>query len=328
MSGSPRPLILDADGVFLSERPYWNAALGAALQANGLAARAVGRWEPLADCAFGPVGLQRVTKSAGCNSNWDLAAVLVQALRDETWCGVVGELLAVEGCEAEAMETLRAAAGRLLRDESDGDDPLERFGITRGSPFFEEVVDLFQKVLHGEAGLDWVFDRWQLKESRDRTATALGALRDSGYTMRVCTGRHRREIEAPILALGLEAFLPYSEITSADDVDRAERLSGMGALGKPHWFAPACATVGFDTAMGALSDGRKLSGAGVYVGDAWADFRAVESCRTLGLDLAFVHARSGVTTREQERAICGSGATLAVVSSLAELVPLLAESAS
>ena len=46
------------------------------------------------------------------------------------------------------------------------------------------------------------------------------------------------------------------------------------------------------------------------------------------LDLAFVHARSGVTTREQERAICGSGATLAVVSRLAELVPLLTESAS
>ena len=63
------PLILDADGVFLSERPYWNAALGAALQANGLAELAEGRWDRLADFAFGPVGLQRVTKRAGCNSN-------------------------------------------------------------------------------------------------------------------------------------------------------------------------------------------------------------------------------------------------------------------
>ena len=44
-----RPLILDADGVFLSERPYWNAALGAALRANGLGAQVAGRWDLLAD---------------------------------------------------------------------------------------------------------------------------------------------------------------------------------------------------------------------------------------------------------------------------------------
>mgnify|MGYP000296600141 CR=1 FL=1 len=35
-----RFLVLDADGVFLSERPYWNAALGAAL--GGLLTDAIG----------------------------------------------------------------------------------------------------------------------------------------------------------------------------------------------------------------------------------------------------------------------------------------------
>ena len=94
MTGERRLLILDADGVFLSERPYWNAALGAALDASGLAERVGDRWDLLADVAFGPVGLQRVTKAVGCNSNWDLAAVLVRALEDEHWRGSIDELLA------------------------------------------------------------------------------------------------------------------------------------------------------------------------------------------------------------------------------------------
>lgn len=324
MSDEVRPLILDADGVFLSERPYWNAALGAALEIHGLAPRAEGRWEALADFAFGPVGLQRVTKGVGCNSNWDLAAVLVKALEEEAWRGVVDELLAAQGREIEAMQTLRVAATRLFAPETNGDDPLQRFGISRASSFFERVVDRFQAVLTGGADLAWSFENWQLQEPWERTDRAFEELRDLGYTLRVCTGRHRREIEAPIRSLKLESHLPFGEITSADEVDRAEGLSGRSSLGKPHWFAPACATVGFAAALAALTQDLRLAGSGVYVGDAWADYRAVESCRDLGLDLRFVHARSGVTTREQERAIAGNDATLGAVSSLGELVPLLA----
>jgi phosphoglycolate phosphatase-like HAD superfamily hydrolase len=328
MSDAARPLILDADGVFLSERPYWNAALGTALEANGLAGRAMGRWDALADYAFGPVGLQRVTKVAGCNSNWDLAAVLVRALGDETWRGVVDEMLAADDREIEAMQSLRTAARCLFYESPNGSDPLEQFGITRGSAFFEDVVDLFQKVLYDDAGLGWSYEAWQLKESWPRTGAALGALRDAGYTLRVCTGRNRHEIESPIRALDLEPFLPFSEITSADEIERAEAISGRRGLGKPHWFGPACATVGFEVAIEALARPRALSGSGVYAGDAWADFRAVESCRGWGLDLAYVHVRSGVTTREQEREIADSAGTVGVVSSLVELLPLLRKSPS
>jgi phosphoglycolate phosphatase-like HAD superfamily hydrolase len=324
----PRPVILDADGVFLAERPYWNAALGTALEANGLVAQVAGRWDTLADRAFGPVGLQRVTKGAGCNSNWDLAAVLVRALDDRRWRDLVEELLESRDREIEAMQALRLAAARLLDGESNGGDPLLRFGINRGSPFFAEVVDLFQKVLHGDAGLGWTFERWQLREPWERTGRALGDLRDVGHVLRVCTGRNRAEIELPIRKLGLEAYLPLSEITSADDIDRAEALSDRGALGKPHWFGPACAAVGFEVALEALSGSRRLSGAGVYVGDAWADFCAVSSCRALGLDLAFVHVRSGTTTVDQERAIAESDGTLGAVSSLLELGTLVRETRS
>lgn len=60
-------------------------------------------------------------------------------------------------------------------------------------------------------------------------------------------------IEHPIRELGLEPFLASAEITSADETDCAESLSGKRALGKPHWFSPACATVGFEAALDALS---------------------------------------------------------------------------
>jgi hypothetical protein len=143
--------------------------------------------------------------------------------------------------------------------------------------------------------------------------------------LRVCTGRHRAEIEAPIRSLRLEPYLLPSEITSADETDRAESLSGQGSLGKPHWFAPACATVGFQEALGALENRSGLSGVAGYVGDAWADFAAVEACRDLGLDLTYVHVRSGVTSRDQERIIAESKATLAVITRLAVLGSLLVE---
>ena len=207
--------------------------------------------------------------------------------------------------------------------EIECDDPLACFGLERVSPFFEQVVERFQKVLHGDAGLDWSFSKWRLQQSEAEIHHALGMFRDAGYLLRVCTGRHRDEIEAPIRELGLAPFLPLSEITSADEVDRAEADSGQSPLGKPHWFAPACATVGFDAALRALAEGTGLTGRGIYVGDAWADYKAVEACRALGLDLSFVHARSGVTTREQDRAIARAPVTLGFVNGLDELVPVL-----
>jgi phosphoglycolate phosphatase-like HAD superfamily hydrolase len=324
------PLILDADGVFLSERPYWNAALGAAFSAGGLVERARGRWDALADLAFGPFGLQRITKSAGCNSNWDLAAVLVRALSDDDWRDVLDEMLAA-GREHEAIQALQIAARaqRVVERLSDGADPLTQFAIARDSDFYRGVVDRFQQVLYGKAGIGWSFERSRLKEPLETTARALANLQSSSTALRVCTGRHRAEIEPVIRELGLAAFFTPEEITSADEVDRAEALSGIGSLGKPCWFAPACATVGFDRALAALNGKAPLGeGHAIYVGDAAADFLAVEACRERGLRMLYVHVRSGVTTREQEREIAGRNGTLGVVTSLAEIAPLLTAAAS
>jgi phosphoglycolate phosphatase-like HAD superfamily hydrolase len=326
MTLSPRPpLILDADGVFLSERPYWNAALGTAIQSAGLAELVDGRWDRLADVAFGPAALQRVTKVAGCNSNWDLAAVLVRALEVPHWRTSLAGLLAHAGRELEAMRSLARAGRCLLRPRSELDDPLEAFDIERRSAFYREVADRFQRVLNGKAGLDWSFDRWQLREPAGRTRRALEDLREAGYVLRVCTGRDHFETVAPIRLLDLEDLLPAEGITCADDVDRAEKVTGEPGLGKPHWFPVACAAAGFDRAVGALRGERDLRGSGLYAGDAWADYVAVRGCRERGLEIGYVHVRSGVTTPEQERIIAADPATLGVVSSLDESLPLLVE---
>jgi len=322
-------LILDADGVFMSERPYWNAALATALESAGLAPLARGRWDALADYAFGPLGVQRVTKAHGCNSNWDLAAVLVRALEDAAWREVVGEMLEADR-EYDAMKILGHAGDRVRRQAGESGngadvDPLERFGIDRGGEFFGKVVESFQRVMLSESAIDWEFERWQLKEPSELVLRGFDAFTSLGLSLRICTGRDRAEIEEPVRRLGLEAYFPPESIVSGDEVVRAERESGLPHLGKPHWFAPACAAVGFEAAAGALSNGRPIgrSEGAVYVGDAWADYAAVEACRERGLGLGYIHMRSGVTTREQERTIARSFATLGVVDRLGEVVAVL-----
>jgi phosphoglycolate phosphatase-like HAD superfamily hydrolase len=330
MSDAPK-LILDADGVFMSERPYWNAALATALEVSELAPLARGRWDALADYAFGPLGVQRVTKGRGCNSNWDLATVLVRALQDHDWRAVVREMLEADR-EYDAMQALGHAADAVRRralaaDAGNGDDPLARFGIDRKGELFRDVVGRFQQIMNGEVAIEWDFERWQLKEPVELTLRALDALASLGFSLRVCTGRHRAEIEEPVRRLGLGSFFPPDSITSGDEVDRAEARTGRRHLGKPHWFSPACAALGFEPALAALGDGTPIGNApgSVYVGDAWADYAAVLACRDRGLELAYVHSRSGVTTREQEQEIARSPAVLAVVDRLGSVAGVVKE---
>jgi len=73
-------LILDADGVFLSERPYWDSALRTAWKQLGFVELSSDHFEKLTAIAFDTVGLQWVAKKRGCNSNWDLTAVLERSL--------------------------------------------------------------------------------------------------------------------------------------------------------------------------------------------------------------------------------------------------------
>jgi phosphoglycolate phosphatase-like HAD superfamily hydrolase len=324
MSAGRTILVLDADGVFLSERPYWNAALGAALDLAGLSPAVNGGWTALADAAFGPLGLQRMAKIRGCNSNWDLAAVLAKALEQDRCRGEVARLLA-DGRGEQAMAAL-ARGGESVWTTTDQADPLLAAGIDRHGRFYTGVAQRFQEVLFGDAGLDWSFRRWRLRGDRERTDGAFRLLEQDGYDLRVCTGRHRAEIEAPIRELGLEGWLSPFAITSADDTDRAQRDSGFPSLGKPHWFPPACAVLGYQAALSVLRSGGEPGdgGSALYAGDALADFQAVLGCRELGINLGYIHVLSGVTTPEQDRAIAEAPGTLGVVDRFDRIPEVLA----
>ena len=332
-------VILDADGVFLDERPYWNAALGAALDLSGLADRAEGRWDALADYAYGPIGIHRVPKTRGLNSNWDLAALLTRVLQDSAWQIVVGDFLEADR-EYDAMHSLGLAASHLFemvgadRDtvrvgsKATENDPLLAAGIDRNSDFYAEVVERFQEVLEGRADIEWRFDPWQLKESIELTGKAFDTLTGMGWQLRVCTSRDRDEIEAPLRALGLRRYFEHDDqLTTASEVRRAERSSGRSPLGKPHWFPAACARVGYDHAVDMLDEGTAPEDlpACLYVGDALADFQSVQEAGKRSLDIGYVHMRSGVTTREQERELAGSDPTIAVIELLEHIPRVIRE---
>jgi phosphoglycolate phosphatase-like HAD superfamily hydrolase len=319
-------LILDADGVFLSERPYWNTALATALWRSGLSDRVGERWNTLADMAFGAAALQLVTKRRGCNSNWDLAAVLSRALRPRPVIEDVARSLESEDDRGAVNAMLVSAEGLSASGTDDSTDPLLTFGIDRRGQEYDAVVADFQCIFHGNVDLGWRFDREVLREALDATCNAFGACIDSGYELRVCTGRHREEIELPIRRLGLDRFLGSEQLTCADDVDLAERSTGQHPLGKPHWFSPACSVLGYERAVAVL-EGAEMPDrpdARVYVGDAAADYRAVLATNRLGLPMRYVHVRSGASWKELERTIALDPICLAVVDHLGEVAPLLA----
>jgi len=318
-------VILDADGVFLSERPYWNAALATALLRAGLAETVGDGWEVLAEAAFGAVGLQRVTKARGCNSNWDLAAALDLALSRRAARDALRQLLAA-GRGPEAMERLRDEAASLARPAAaSGDVLLEAFGIDRRGSGYAEVVGDYQRVLRGEAEVAWPFPRVALREPHAETRAAFARCVEAGYDLRVCTGRHREEIDGPIHQLGLRDLLPPEKVTSGTEVDRAQVLTGERSLAKPHWFPPACAAEGFDRAVRAVRGEvfEQSRGSAVYVGDAWADWEAVRAARHMGLRLHYIHVRSPAATTDQQRAIARAPGTLGVVDGLGEVAGLL-----
>jgi phosphoglycolate phosphatase-like HAD superfamily hydrolase len=316
-------LILDADGVFLSERPYWATALVAALDGVGLAVGSRDRWSALFEAAFDETGLQRVTKGVGCNSNWDLAAVLELALEDPAVRGSVAHRLESDDAHGAARE-LRTVAAALHDPARANGEPLAGFGIDRESARYLRVVERFQSVLHGELGRRCGLDHLQPRQSARATRERFEQWASAGWTLRVCTGRSSEEIGAAVERLGLREMLRAEAITSADDVERARRRTGRRGLAKPHWFPVACAAVGFESAVAALERSSRISaGSMVYAGDAWADYVAVGGARARGLDVRYVHVRSGVTGGAQELSIAETPWTIGVVSGLQALAARL-----
>lgn len=328
-----RPLIiLDADGVFLSEQPYWEAALLTALSLNCVNTPAGEDWTRLSEVAFDEIGLQRVTKSRGCNSNWDLAAVLTIALRDLATKSRVEELFAGQQWTA-AIQCLVASSNGLWsdRDSSRADtlsgtaDPVKGFGVDRYGDDFTEVRRAFQQLLQPESGNgDWTSNA--LCGEPDAIKAALSQLRDLGFELAVCTGRVREELLAPMKSFGLTTFFAPDRLVTTDDVLEAEQGLKIHPLGKPHWFPVVCAAVGPALALDAVRDGRIASVPDarlVYIGDGLADFQCVDGARSVGLPIDYVHMRSGATDAEQERSIANAPFTLAVIDELADVPSLL-----
>jgi phosphoglycolate phosphatase-like HAD superfamily hydrolase len=323
-------LILDADGVFLDERPYWNAALATAFAVNGLRSRIGGQWDRFTNVAFGQLGMQRLTKNRGCNSNWDLAVVLTKALQGlSVQQRVAEDLMANRG--EYALQTLSRAADSLWNEDhanrpaANGPerrcDPLLGFGVDRRSPEFTRVRAMFQQMLRDGSQLGHSTAEARLLEPLETTRRTFTECRACGFELWVCTGRDRCEIVAPLVEFGLEADLAADRIVSGDEVAAAEQRTGIEFLGKPHWFPPACAARGLDGAVALL---KKMPGASlpdrcVYVGDALADFQSVLGCRGIGLQMEYVHVRSGVTTEADERLIASTAGTRAVIDRLSDL---------
>lgn len=320
-------LVLDADGVFLSERPYWEAALRAALEVNGVIVPPGDAWRAWIDTAIDRTGVHRITKRRGCNSNWDLAAVLATALQDQRTRERVGGHLATRQWLA-ATGMLGAAAEDLWygADQSVGEgapsDPLAGFGIDRNGAFFSEVRHAFQRAVFGDDGrTPPLFSRAGLRGEPERIRRILSVWRDAGWELAVCTGRIPSELLPPMEIFGLDQFFSPERLIHGDDVTAAEQRLGATTLGKPHWFSLVCAVCGVVDAEAAVQRGHvSLNGVErvVYVADGWADFLSVGGVRAVGLPVRYVHVRSGVTDVKQERQIAAADFTLAVIDELAE----------
>jgi phosphoglycolate phosphatase-like HAD superfamily hydrolase len=317
--------------VFLNERPYWIAAIRTALTVGGVALTSEDDRQAVVEAAIDEIGLHRVTKRRGCNSNWDLAVVLTSALRSVPTSDCVSSLL-VRNRWREAAQAWHMAADRLWKRDRDDQpedgpnvDPLEGFGLMRNGPEFERVRSAFQEELfHGKAGVS--VQPIALRGDAYAVKGALSNLRRSGFALAVCTGRVRTELAAPMDEFELTPFFETDRLITADDVADAERALATAGLGKPHWFPLACAALGADRARQAVVSGscgdvpwHRI----VYVGDGLADFQAATRAERPGLPLEYVHVRSGVTDDAEERVIADAECTLGVVDGLADVIGVI-----
>lgn len=313
-------IILDADGVFMSEMPYWRTALVAALDLHGLKPAGEGGWSELAEACLVRRRLQAVTKRRGCNSNWDFCAVIARSLESEqARCDVNGALARSDYDTCAAA--LEAQMEALWSDSVDYRAPLEGFGIARPGPYFDRAVERFQAVFMETLDIDWRFDKHALIEPADRTRGALKKLRDAGATLAVCTSRTYEETAPPMQTLGIAEYFDADRIVTHDDVRRGQKCTGVRPLSKPHWFPLAVASCGFEQAVEAVHNEIELTSAGdanvIYIGDAPADFIVATQCRKRGLPVRYVHIEAGITSDAQRCEIADSDMTLALVDDLA-----------
>ncbi|MCC7294097.1 MAG: HAD family hydrolase [Phycisphaerales bacterium] len=314
---TPR-LILDADGVFLDETPYWFAALATALLLNEVD-WTVGDWSRLSTAAFTHARLQHVTKLRGCNSNWDLAAVLTRAIEEADADDQLGLLLKT-GAYSSAVEMIRRSTEELWKQHGDAGkaEALAGFGIERGSEGEGEAVDLFQTFFHDPEFADmWPFERYRLKHSPEETLKAFTECAAAGYELSVCTGRIRKEIAAPLEQFHLDGFIG-DRLVDDETVRRAEQSTGRYPLAKPHWFSALCAATDYPTAVRVVEGGAvpESPPEAIYVGDGLSDFESVRGGIEHGAKLRYIHVQSAAGNAALAERVRAAPFTLAVVPSL------------
>ena len=275
-----RPWILDADGVFLDERPYWEIALDVALSVHGLKQPNEPRWKEWVDVAFGNVRLQQVAKAAGYNSNWDLAAALTMAISDGTNRSRLRLRLQEEERPRQAWIELSSMAARTLRQQPL--DPRARF--------YRELVEQFQRRIAN--GISW-----RLVGDATSTIDALKALA-ADAPLRVCTGRPRAELLGPLKQFDLVSLFDIDRSATAETVDEEGR-------GKPSPY-PLQFAAGDDAEV-------------TFVGDSWADYRCAAAARDGGLKVDYIHVLSQAATAEQIATIQADTTTSKLVTSISEL---------
>jgi phosphoglycolate phosphatase-like HAD superfamily hydrolase len=319
-------LILDADGVFMNEMPYWKAVLATALDLHGLAGPDT-PWERLTESCLVRRRLQAVTKQRGCNSNWDFAAVMSRALDDRGVRSAVSALLSHGDTDALAATVEEAMRARWRGVPSVG-PPLNGFGIERGGAYFNRVVERFQDIFERGRDVGWGFARHEPAMTPERMRGTFETFRRLGFTLGVCTSRRRDETVGPMTRFGILDFFDRGRILTDDDVRKGERRTGVAALGKPHWFALVAAAYGVEFARDALGSAGSLPRAPkferfVYVGDAPADFQMAGALRGLGVVLEYGHIDSGVTPDDVLREIGAGEFTLTLASDLAGVAAAL-----
>ncbi len=310
-------LILDADGVFMDEVPYWNAALATMMYRFDLECADADAWAELSRTCLVEFRVQAITKGRGCNSNWDLTAVMIRAADDGACLAGLGEGLRLGDFDLFATSLVEGME-RQWR-QSDSADPLGQFGIERDSDFFKQAVAEFQEVFERNVDIDWDFDR-QVPVLPVADLNALFTrLKDCGYMLGICTSRAESEIVEPLAQFGLLDCFERDHIATYDHSVKAESHTGKKAMGKPHPFPLLCAVVGFDAAI-QMCDGEsgQLAGDVVYVGDAPADFKAASRSRDLGLSVSYVHIDSRLAPLADRDIIANSDMTKLVAPTLAD----------
>lgn len=328
---SSTQVVLDADGVFLRERPYWRTALATALVLADGAQPSNEVFRGLDIELFDRRGVQRILKAAGVNSNWHLAGALLGAVRSEDGGRELSSALQ-EGAWDELpgcwLEATRAYVGTVLQQCDARSSPTE---CIEREPWFQETVSVFQQVFHGHRSPFDIEPRYETLGDASRIRATFQQLRQRGVALSICTGRPRPEFDEAMRCFDLYDCGFLSSVTH-DEVQWAEQATSASGLSKPHWFPLAAAVIGLRPAMTALSTGRTPRQAGgrraIFVGDGMSDFRATRNCRDKGLDVVFLLAESEALSPESIEEVRRAAFTIGSIEHFDQLPTVLEEMGS